>query len=82
MDTEENFDAHTPWRKTPNDISAIGPPNGQISYPYQMIEISVMYISICHLYIYMNLGRHLRLSLLTEMFQIEGERNLKRLPLK
>lgn len=52
MDTEETFDAHTPWRKTPNDISAIGPPNGQISYPYQMIEISVMYISICHLYIY------------------------------
>lgn len=34
-----------------------------------------------YIYIYVNIG-HLRLSLLTEMFQIEGERNLKRLPLK
>lgn len=83
MDTEETFDAHTPGGRDQMTSLLMGK-YMQISYPiYQMIEISVMYISICHVcvYIYVNIG-HLRLSLLTEMFQIEGERNLKRLPLK
>lgn len=59
MDTEETFDArgHTPWRKTQQMTSLLIYANickyMQISYPiYQMIEISVMYISICHLCVY------------------------------
>ena len=58
MDTEETFDAHTPGGRDQMTSLLMGK-YMQISYPiYQMIEISVMYISICHVCVYIYICEH------------------------